>query len=660
MSEVEAPFCPELFEKLIPDARKPVSDITIAMLAPDIDVAGKAQLKMALQKSWAQCGQRIDHRELTELVAEVPYGQHTHFICRSALSEFKRQRVLYNQNYTVGLKHAVDAFAKSYKEAIPAKNSFKVQGWRLNSTDISDFRRNNDERLLLAEQQMKGHKQRNQADVDNTIKALTARSFNMATVAQLNALIVLSNRAERYHLLISQGHTLSLQAELLIDQHLIPHMVENTVAGDGKLFLVWANSQHHVHTADLQSLAKNKDYQAVLKTWAKAVWHKAFLVKTDALDPELADMGTSLPANVSAIVDKLNAPLPLKVAKLSKELAKIALIEDVSFMFDYVDQSQPVRGSLIPQAQSYKLAAAKGVLRHVPFNIKELPDFHGTYRFSHDCELGHNDKTFTIVNGHADCREAVISLSLKKHKLTEGDKITISWLIDGVQISLDANITGHDEVHKRVALRWCDEPKLVRHLFKELEQLEAFDCAFKEDIQAPKLDSALRNLVLSNLPKVSIFAHSRRQSMTLSALTGQQHLPSLFVDTEQRVKLDALFTQEILYQLANGEKSCKDILLVAVNDGKVIERRLISDFASPRMMFKVLSHMAQISQLYAFALDMSTTREKAVDDIITIENKYVSHYSPGKAKKLDAGLAFNAAIQLVDISGLFRTFVALH
>jgi hypothetical protein len=706
-----------------------------------------------LQRCWAQCVQRIDHRALTQEVVEVKFAQITHHICAASVKEFERQQVLYNKNYTVGLKQQVDAFAQTYRAQIPAQMTYKVKGWRLSSSNISDFRRQNGERLLLVsrikllvqgeevdaktsnissggclimvpaeqakligvnnkisvqyselaeiytlddnnvhykvvniepaedvyrialkcisqdltgefdqliEQLMRAHKQRNRLNVDNTLKALSARRYNMATVAQLNALMVLSHNANRYHLLISQGHNLGLQAELLLNEHLIPQMVEQTPAGSCKLFFAWANSQNEVYLADFQNIVKSKRYESTLKLFSSGIWHKTFLLKADAMDPELADLGTSLPANVSPIVDKLNAPLPVKVARLTKELAKITLIEDVTYVFDSLGLSDSTSKDYQRQCEPYLVTSAKGVLRQVPFNIKELRNFHGTYRFSHDCQLVQGDKQFTIVNGYANSREAVITLSLKGHQLDTSSEVSIYWGIGEVQISLPAQVIQLDDFHKRTTLKWCDEPQLVKSLFKELEQLKAFDSAFKEDVQANKLDDALRNLVLSNLPKVSIFAHTRKHSIALTALTGHQYLPGIFIDNAQQVRLDALFSQEILHTLANGPVRQQELLFVAVKAGKVVERRLMSEFSSSRLMFRVLQHLTASGQLFTFALDMGKTRVVADDEITRLENKYIAHYSPGKAKKLDAELAFNLSMQMVDISALFRIFIGLH
>lgn len=52
-------------------------------------------------------------------------------------------------------------------------------------------------------------------------------------------------------------------------------------------------------------------------------------------------------------------------------------------------------------------------------------------------------------------------------------------------------------------------------------------------------------------------------------------------------------------------------------------------------------------------MDITQGRDCAQDKIVAIEHKYLSHYSPAKAKKLDASLVYNLSIQLVDISDLY-------
>jgi hypothetical protein len=750
MAQMQNSFSQELLEKLIPSARKPVSDIALGLMVPSMDTAGKAKLKMELQKCWAQCHQRMDHRPLCDNTVEVAFAKQTHFIAKAAVSEFDRLKTLYNQYYTVGLKQSLDTFAQQHK-AVAEQSRFDVSGWRLGSSNVSDFRRRNGERLLLVshvrllctdntieaktsnisnggclllvepeqagqlvlldkiviefselakkfaledqeinyqivdikpagdvykvalkrtedgdssefdqlvQQLMNEHKRRNRLNVDNTIKALSARCHNMASIAQLNGLIVMSNRNNRYHLLVTQGHTLSLQGELLLNQDVIPHMTENTDSGTNRLFYVWASSQKDVYIGELSEMAQKEGFQTMLKTWRNAVWHKAFMVKANPIDAQLADLGTSIPSNVSPIASKLNAPLPAKVAQFTRELSKISVIEDVTYLMDGLTPNGRQSGLVSKLAERFKLKPSQGRLRQVPFNIKELPAFYDTYRFSHDCELSHGNKHFKIVNGHANCREAVVSLPLKEHKLRTGSKVTISWMIDGTRISLDAKVIQHHYLHKRTHLRFSGESKMVRHLFAELTNLNAFDPAFVEDVQANKLDVAIRNLVLSNLPSVAIFAQAKKQGMVMRALTGHQYLPEFFIDDNNRVKLDALFSQQILLKLANSDDCHKEILFIGVDGEKIVERRLLSEYSSAKLMIKVLQHLCKTCTLYAFALDLSRSRPTAQDDIISIENKYIKHYSPGKAKKLEASLAFNISIGLVDISDTFCAFAA--
>ncbi|MCJ8271452.1 MAG: PilZ domain-containing protein, partial [Psychrosphaera sp.] len=435
----------------------------------------------------------------------------------------------------------------------PSIDAYRIALRRTNSGDSTEFEQ-------LIQHLMNEHKRRNRLDVDNTIHALSARSHNMASIAQLNALVVMSNRKNRYHLLVSQGHTLSLQGELLLSEHLIPQMVEQTDAGECKQFFVWAYGQNEVFLADLESMAQKGAFESNLRVWGNAPWHKTFMVKAASMDAKLANLGTSIPASVSPVADKLNAPLPAKVAQFVQELSKILVIEDVSYVMDGITPP-PAKGIEGRRRLSqFSITKSIGPLRQIPFNIKELPDFKGTYRFSHDCELSHQKKSFKIVNGHADCRDAVVSLPLKNHQLPKGSKVAITWNIGEIRISIDATVTGYDQLHKRVALKFDDNPQMVKQLFKELENLKAFNPAFIEDVQANKLDVAVRNLILSNLPMVSIFTQAKRQAMALTALTGHQHLPKHFIDASTEVKLDELFSQQILLKLASSKKHHKEIL----------------------------------------------------------------------------------------------------
>ncbi len=745
MSDSHQTFDQQLLEKLIPSARKPMSDITLTMMAPDLNTAQKAKLKMELQKCWSQCSQRIDHRQWCESPVEVSFAKQTHFIAQAAVSEFKRQRKLYNEYFTVGLKRQVDAFAQAHNKA-QAQSRIDVYGWRIGPSVLCDFRRRTGERLLLVSQVqlccehgevtgktsniskggclillapeqaerlvlqsqvgvrfvelgskyaldfdavhyeivdiqpgkdvckvamkrsangdtpqfdklvdslMNEHKRRNRLDVDNTIRALSARTHSMASVAQLNALVVMSHRANRYHLLISQGNTLSLQAELLIEAQLIPHMVESVAGKTSKLFFVWANCRDQVKVAELGELVKQGRFESIMKVWGSAIWHKAFLVKAQPVDAKMADLGTTIPSTVSKIAEKLNAPLPARVAQFTKELGQLTLLEDVSFLMDSLLGGN-ASGILQTQTDDFNVPKAQGRLRQTPFDIRQLPKFRGHYRFSHECELEYREQRIKIVNGHADALEAVMALSLKRLVLEKGAKVKIIWLVEQTRIALDAKVVESDPLHRRLKLQWLQAPGAVQQLFIELEKLNAFDAAFKEDVQHNKLDVALRNLTLSNLPKVAIFAQSKRQSIALSALTGHQHLPRCFIDGNNKVRIDGLFDEAILKKLSTAKDGQKDMLIVAIEGGKVTERRLLSEFTSPKLMLKVLHHLFATARVFVFALDISRSRSSAEDAVVSIENKYLKHYSPGKAKKLEQALSFNLSIGMTDVSQMFE------
>jgi hypothetical protein len=295
----------------------------------------------------------------------------------------------------------------------------------------------------------------------------------------------------------------------------------------------------------------------------------------------------------------------------------------------------------------------------VPFNNKDLNRFLGTYHFSHDCKLSHNGNDFNIVNGHANNQQAVVSLSMVHHDLALDDEVTVTWMIGDLQISLQAIIVSHDKLYKKTSIRWCDDQLLVTHLFNELTELNAFSPAFTEDVQANKLDTALRNLLLSNLPKVTILANIHKKTIALNTLIGHSYLPTFFIDESQRVKLDLMFSQAILLQLAQRKKPTQEMLFVMVHNEKVVARHLLCEFSSPVKMMETLKKNKQ-ARLYAFTLDVNRPNKIADDAIITIEHKYLSHYSPTKAKKLDEGLAYNMSIGLIDVSALFSMLIEIY
>lgn len=428
------------------------------------------------------------------------------------------------------------------------------------------------------------------------------------------------------------------------------------------MFLAWADSRNAVFLADIVQLQQNGHYGSALSIWKKAIWNKVFLLKAVNVNPQLADLGTSLPCDVAPAVSKLNAPLPVKVARLSQELAKMAIIEDVTFIIDPIVAERKGNGVDVSTFKQYQIQQCKGQLRQVPFDKTALPDFEGTYRFSHECSLRVGKREFVIVNGYSDTEHAVISLPLNKHDLAVGDLATIVWNVDGSDITLDATISDHDVVHHATTIKWIGEPESVEAVFKKLQILCVFSTAFTADLSANKLDAALRNLILSNLPKVSIFAKVREQAISLTGLTGHEYLAEQFVDESNRAKVDLLFSPEILQKLAMGGARQHDALLVGVktsSDGEVeTQRRLLSelgDFKQIKEFYKALKSKGPVS---VFAMDVSQPAPHAEDAIVNIEYKYVTHYSPAKARKLDDILAFNLSIQMVDISALFAALLS--
>lgn len=654
MVQMHSGFSTELLEKLIPWANQPVGEHAITALTAGMDGASKLKLKETLKNCWRRCYQPVDHRQSGEAIIEVVFAKYTHFIATSAMVEFERLKKLYNQEFTLGLKQAIDEFvvvpgeqvqASPQKHPQPKKRPREktlTTGWRIGASDVRDFRRRNGERLMLVskvgleyqghrflaktanissggclvridpqdlpcpslcgevgveyielsekytlapqwmcyqvvnfkplEQScqlalkrvekdgkeefdqliahlMNEHRRRNRLDVDNTVKALSARCFNLSATAQLNALMVLSHYQDQYHFLINLSQNDSQHQHLVHEAHLLPYLSENTATGVCHLFFVWTDNQNRLYVAELKDINRQPVFETMLGHWRKAQWHKVFLVKADTLDPQLADLGTSLPCDVATIVSKLNAPLPVNVARLSQELAKITLIEDVT---DVVDVIAP--GKFSGKRSGSQLAR------------------------------------FKLANTH---------------------------------------------INKRSKLK---------------------PVSFKEAGQPSKLDSALRNLILSNLPKVAIFADVRKRGVAPVGLTGHQYLPEPFIDDSRRVKLDLLFSQQILLKLANCEGHHKDILFVAMTKGKVTERYLLSQFMLPKLLLNILKRIKKSAELYIFILDVGQARERFEDVIVTIEHKYLSHYSPAKAKKLDASLKYNLSIQMVEVSEQFSAF----
>lgn len=752
MAPTQQTFDIRLMEKLIPWVTKPISEHAITALASEYNAEKKSELKSLLLSLWKTEERVMDHRSICRNTVKVSFGRYTHHIAARAMGEFARQKKLYDNCYTVGLKQSVDDYAAvTAAGKMSLSEECLVSGWRLDPTKVKDFRRRNGERLILVspvvasidgklykgktanisnggclvcfaktdapplevdapvslayndlcrrhglESQsvryqvvnvdfgdkvlrvalkrvdkdskaefdqliahlMNGHKRRNKLDVDNTVKALNARLHNLTGVAQLNSLMVLSHHVERYHLLVSQGQSLQLQAELQIAGDMIPYMVEKTEIKTNRLFFAWADNRHHVHMAELGELTGKGHTASILANWKTAVWSKAFLLKADTLDPQLAELGTSLPCDVAPIVSKLNAPLPVKVARLSKELAKMTLIDDITYIIDPIVHRFNGKESAQSDLSQYRLKPCKGQLRQVPFDKAALPNFEGTYRFGHDCLLRIGNREFVIVNGYADTSEAVISLPLSKHDLAVGDEAVIVWCIDGAEIILDAVISNYDVLHHSTTIKWVGEPGLVRAVLKELEILCVFNPAFTADLQANKLDSALRNLILSNLPKVSIFAKVRQQAISLTGMTGMEYLNDKFIDESARAKLDLLFSPQILQKMAMGNSTMRDVLLVSLIEDKngelLTERVLLSEFDDPKQFQSIYAQLATLGELHVFFMDATQPRHRCEDAIINIEYKYVTHYSPAKAKRLDEALAFDLCIQMVEITEIFE------
>lgn len=503
------------------------------------------------------------------------------------------------------------------------------------------------------------HKQRNRLDVDNTIRAVTARSFSLSSVSQLNAIMVLSQYQQRYHLLVSQGQSLNLQAQLQIHESMIPHMVETTPLQQSQLFYAWADSRDKVYLAGLQTLIKLNLVDDVLGVWRSASWHKAFLVHTESLTDGLVDIGTSLPCHIAPAISKLNAPLPDKVVKLSEELNKISLIEDVSYLVDAMSMGRRNTLKTLRKFNGFRVKRAKGILRQVPFDGQQLPKFKHTYRFTHCSRLTYKNEQFVIVNGFCDLERGMLHLSLNDDPPKRGAQIDISWEIDGSLIFLPAKVERYDEIHKTVELIWCDEQGLVQGLFAELNMLDVFALAYKPDIQAVKLDMAVRNLILTHVPKVSVFVTLKNNGLALKGLTGMRYIPEQFVDSANRLKLDNLFSKQILKRLAQNHGLWGDILFVGVKDGKIVERHLLSEFDSYIQWLEPLRQLNRHASLYIFSIDVTPTREVADDAIVRVEKKYIRYYNPSKSVKLDKDLGYNLSIQLLDVTQLMAHFIHL-
>lgn len=506
---------------------------------------------------------------------------------------------------------------------------------------------------------LQDHKQRNRLDVDNTIRAVTARSYSLSSVSQLNAIMVLSQYQQRYHLLVSQGQSLPLQAQLQVHEAMIPHMVETTPLQQSQLFYAWADSRNGIYLAGLQTLIKLNLVDDVLGVWRSASWHKAFLVRTECLTDGLVDIGTSLPCHIAPAISKLNAPLPEKVVKLSEDLNKISLIEDVSYLVDAMSMGRRNTLKTMRKFNGFRVKRSAGVLRQVLFDAQQMPKFKHTYRFTHCSCLTYKNEQYVIVNGFCDYERAMLHLSLNDNPPKRGEKIAISWEIEGSLIFLPAVVERYDEIHKMLELKWTDEQGMVKGLFAELDMLDVFAMAFKPDIHAVKLDMAVRNLILTHVPKVSVFVSLKDNGLALKGLTGVRYISEQFVDSAQRLKLDNLFSRQMLKRLAQNHGLWSDILFVGVKDGKIVDRHLLSEFDSYIQWLEPLRHLNRKAELYIFSIDVTPSREIADDAIVRVEKKYIRYYNPSKSAKLDKDLDYSLSIQLLDVTELMRHFIIL-
>lgn len=754
MEPTQQSFDPRLMEKLIPWVKKPIAEHAIVVVASDFNAAKKLQLKGELLACWQAASAAMDHRALSRNTVRVSFGEYTHYISSRAMGEFNRQRKLYENCYTVGLKQSVDSFAAGLigSKLSVVKECF-ISGWRLGPSKVKDFRRRNGERLMLVSpvvanfagqifkgkttnisnggalvcfaksgapqvavddpialtfnelcrqyeldshsvryqvvnvddsgdvvrvamkrmdqnsksefdqliaHLMNGHKRRNKLDVDNTVTALTARCQNLAATCQLEGQMVLSHHQQRYHLLVSQGQSLLLQVQLQLASDLIPFMVEHIKAKQVKLFLAWMDAKEQMHCADLTVLKTQAGKTEVVNLWRQSPWHKAFLLSADDIDPQLAELGTSLPCDVAPIVSKLNAPLPVKVARLSQELAKMTLIEDVSEFAQLLTSKCPTVET--NNAAPYRLKLGKGQLRQVPFDKQALSEFEGTFRIGLHCKVKVHSKQWVSVTGYTNTQEAMLTLPLEKYDLGVGDELTVVWSVDGHESALLGVIDDYSDIHQSAKIKWLSEGSKVSGVFRQLEIMCVLNRAITADIHANKLDFALRNLILCNLPKASIFAKVKDQNIALCGLTATERLPEVFSDEHYRTKLDVLFSPVILKQIASGGVAQRDLLLVNVQldeQGEVESQRVrlsdCDDYASFYSQYQALS---MSGELYVFVMDVSEPRMPCDDAIVNIEYKYVSHYNPAKAKKLDETLAYDLCIGLLDISKVFKSLMA--
>lgn len=382
-------------------------------------------------------------------------------------------------------------------------------------------------------------------------------------------------------------------------------------------------------------------------------------MRTESLTDGVVDIGSSLPCHIAPVISKLNAPLPDKVVQLSEELNKISLIEDVSYLVDAMSMGRRNTLKTMRKFNSFRIKRARGILRQVPFDTQQLPKFKHTYRFTHCSRLTHQNEQFVIVNGFCDLERAMLHLSLNDNPPKRGDSIDISWEIDGSLIFLPAKVQRYDDIHKIVDLVWCEEKELVKGLFAELNMLEVFALAYKPDIHAVKLDMAVRNLILTHVPKMSIFLSLKNNGIALKGLTGMRYIPDQFVDNAQRLKLDSLFSRQMLKRLAQNHGLWRDILFVGVKEGKTIERHLLSEFDSYIQWLEPLRQLNRHAKLFIFSVDVTPSREIVDDDIVRVEKKYIRYYNPSKSAKLDKDLGYSLSIQLLDVTQLMRHFIAL-
>lgn len=390
---------------------------------------------------------------------------------------------------------------------------------------------------------IKKHKSHKRIEVNNTVRAIINRSTSLSGANQFSGLIVCSDRDNLNHVLISQRHSLGLQAELLAHPLALPNMITQTKAGQSKAFLLWASSQTEVRCANLSLKGNVDEINQLFREWSQANWQKIFIVKSETIDKSHVKQGGSIPPNVAKTVDKMNAPLSENLKGFADKLEKLSFVEDVSYVFDTlnINNNRSVGSTL--NLDQFLLRKNCGVVKQIPIDAQVINDYLDTYRFTQDCNFLYGSEQTSIVNGFANYREATLCLN---HQIMTGfpqGEVEVQWNVDGINLSLKAKVLEHDVLHKRTKVRWLHPIAEVTVLFEELVELKGLAPGFSQDIKASRLGYVIRNMVMTNLPTLTIFALQEKNELFFRFISGHHALLPEFIDKQKKVKLDSLLTR---------------------------------------------------------------------------------------------------------------------